>query len=211
MRRYWILAGVFLALPVAAAEDLSAAIAACRAEQDAAARLECYDRQADRLNERAASAAAAPVTPAAAATPGAEAAVAGATVAAAATSASPAASAPAAQSAATGTAAAKAVTPEEQFGYGAGAMARADTDQKKEEAAKTALNEIVATVTQVSTRQRGEFVVTLDNGQVWAQKAPESNVRVKVGDQVRIKSGALNSYMLSLTRSDRTTRVTRVR
>jgi transcription antitermination factor NusG len=132
-------------------------------------------------------------------------------VAAAATSASPAASAPAAQSAATGTAAAKAVTPEEQFGYGAGAMARADTDQKKEEAAKTALNEIVATVTQVSTRQRGEFVVTLDNGQVWAQKAPESNVRVKVGDQVRIKSGALNSYMLSLTRSDRTTRVTRVR
>lgn len=213
MRRYWIgglaLTGAFLAMPLGAAEDPSAAIAACRTEQDDARRLACYDRQADRLAERASAAAAAPVAPAAAATQSAEAAVAG-TVAAAATSATPAANAPAAQSAATASAAPKPVTPQDEFGYG-GAMARADADQKKKEGAASGLEEIVATVTQVTTRQRGELVITLDNGQVWVQKAPESSFRVKIGDQVRIKAGALRSYMMSHVTTDRATRVTRVR
>jgi hypothetical protein len=194
-------------MPLGAAEDLSAAIAACRTEQDDARRLACYDRQADRLAERASTAAAAPVAPAAAATQGAEAAVAG-TVAAAATSATPAANAPAAQSAATAGAAPNPVTPQDEFGYG-GAMAR--TDQKKNEGAAQALEEMVATVTQVSARQRGELVITLDNGQVWVQKTPESSFHVKIGDQVRIKTGALRSYMMSHVTSDRATRVTRVR
>jgi hypothetical protein len=55
---------------------------------------------------------------------------------------------------------------------------------------------LTATVTEVRSKPYGELVVTLDNGQVWSEIAANSGLRVKVGDQVRIEPGALNSYLL---------------
>jgi hypothetical protein len=203
--------------PLSADEDLRAALAACRAEPDETRRLACYDRQVDRqAANTSAGVAAAATTDVAAAT--------GATAnesagAAAATAATPkgaveptaAASAPSAtpaQGTAAGATTAAAATAEDKFGY-SGGMSREEKDQKKTE--EKALDEISATVAEVVTRQRGELVVTLDNGQVWAQKAADGNFRVKAGDAVKIKAGFLGSYVMSVGTSDRSTRVTRVR
>lgn len=77
-------------------------------------------------------------------------------------------------------------SPEEKFG------ARGDLkpEQHKE------LSEITAKVTELGTRPYGELVLTLDNGQVWVERTPNSKIKVKVGDQVKIESGALGSFTL---------------
>ena len=46
-----------------------------------------------------------------------------------------------------------------------------------------------ATVTAIDKRPRGELVVTLDNGQVWAQKNAERYFPLEVGDPVAILAG----------------------
>ena len=53
-----------------------------------------------------------------------------------------------------------------------------------------------ATVTAIDKRPRGELVVTLDNGQVWAQKSADRYFPLKVGDPVAILSGSLGSFRL---------------
>ncbi len=55
---------------------------------------------------------------------------------------------------------------------------------------------ITAKAISVGWRKYGEFVVTLDNGQVWEQLEPMPSASVKVGDTVTIKRGWLGSYML---------------
>ena len=65
-----------------------------------------------------------------------------------------------------------------------------------------------ATVTAIDKRPRGELVVTLDNGQVWAQKSADRYFPLKVGDPVAILSGSLGSFRLSA--GSRATAVTRV-
>ena len=65
-----------------------------------------------------------------------------------------------------------------------------------------------ATVTAIDKRPRGELVVTLDNGQVWAQKSADRYFPLKVGDPVAILSGALGSFRLIA--GSRATAVTRV-
>ena len=108
-------------------------------------------------------------------------------------------------------AAAGAVAPtaEEQFGY-RGNLAREELDHEEQKAQETKLEQIVARVTAVSAQPQGEFVITLDNDQVWVQKRPEANVRPKVGDEVTIKAGLLGSFLL-VTKSGRSTRVARFR
>lgn len=68
---------------------------------------------------------------------------------------------------------------------------------------------ISATVTGIEKRARGEFVVTLDNGQVWAQKEVGAYFPLKVGDSVSILAGTLGSHRLIV--ANRATAVTRVR
>ena len=68
---------------------------------------------------------------------------------------------------------------------------------------------ISATVTGIEKRARGELVVTLDNGQVWAQKEAGPYYPVKVGDAVSIVAGTLGSHKLVV--ASRATAVTRVR
>jgi hypothetical protein len=78
-----------------------------------------------------------------------------------------------------------------------------DGEKKKE------LREISAQVIEVSKRTRGELVVTLDNGQVWTEKAAEAYLRVKVGDTVVIKRNRLGGYRL-VGRGNRASAVIRI-
>ena len=72
------------------------------------------------------------------------------------------------------------------------------------------LEQLQAQVTKVSTKPHGELVVTLENGQVWTEIQTNSGARVKAGDRVAIKAGALGSFLL-VAPNGRSTRVTRVR
>ncbi len=53
-------------------------------------------------------------------------------------------------------------------------------------------------------------MITLDNGQVWAQNRPDRFFRVKVGETVKIEPAALGSFMM-INSSKRTSRVSRVK
>lgn len=99
---------------------------------------------------------------------------------------------------------AKSRTDEENFGFSGSKLAR------EEAAQNPGLEQLTATITQVKTRPRGEFVVTLSNGQEWAQKEEEKPMSLSVGDQVTIKPGALGSYFLKGAKRA-ATRVTRVK
>jgi hypothetical protein len=92
------------------------------------------------------------------------------------------------------------VTREEKFG------ARGGLDPERREE----LKEITGKVTEVGARPHGEIVVTLDNGQVWAERSASRKIKVKVGDTVRIESGALGSFVL-IAPNGRSSKVARVR
>ena len=72
------------------------------------------------------------------------------------------------------------------------------------------LKELSATATKIGAKPRGELVVTLDNGQVWAEIAPGSSIKVKPGDSVRIEAGTLGSFIL-IAPNGRSSKVSRVR
>jgi len=75
----------------------------------------------------------------------------------------------------------------------------------------TAPKEITATVILIEMRRSsGALVVSLDNDQVWVENQATEYFPLKVGDTVRIRSGALGSYVM-FAPSKRTTRVTRIR
>jgi hypothetical protein len=98
-------------------------------------------------------------------------------------------------------AAASPATPESQFGIAGGKL-----EEKKESATP---KEIRAVVSGVARRPRGELVITLDNGQVWAQLTPQEFFPLKAGDTVVISKGALGSYSLA-TPAKRGSKVTRL-
>lgn len=178
----WVLAGVCACGCAVAAEALPPSLRACMSETDASKRLACFDHESARLaNESAPVARQAPPPPATHPEPATAAPTAARTVVAATTDA-PAAPAPAKSA-------------EEKFGY-RGNIARADID-KKEEAERREAEQLTATVTEVSTLAHGELLLTLDNGQVWQQKPGDRGMRVKAGDEVSIKRGSLNSFLLT--------------
>lgn len=92
-------------------------------------------------------------------------------------------------------------SPDAQFGIAGGKL-----EQKKEGAVP---KDIQALVSGVARRPRGELVITLDNGQVWAQLAPQEYYPLKIGDTVHISKGALGSYSLT-TPAKRGSKVTRL-
>lgn len=95
----------------------------------------------------------------------------------------------------------------DNFGY-YGDIAREKVD--REAAAAPKLKMMQARITAIERLPLGEFVVTLDNGQVWRQKAKHSIGALHVGDEVTIRAGALGSYRLSGS-SNRSTLVQRVK
>jgi hypothetical protein len=191
----WVLVGVAVCGGAAAAEALPPGLRACMTESDPAVRLACFDRESARLageNAPLARQPDPPAQPTATARPPAPP-VATATTATVASPPAPAAAAPA-QSA------------EDKFGY-RGNIARATLDQQKDEGSER----LTAKVTAVSALAHGEMVLTLDNGQVWQQKPGDRGMRIKVGHDVTIKRGVLNSFLLTSEQVNGSMRVTRVK
>lgn len=69
---------------------------------------------------------------------------------------------------------------------------------------------ITGSIAKVGNRPTGEWVVTLDDGQVWAQIDASSRARLVVGESVTIRKASLGSYLL-VTSGGIATRVRRVR
>jgi hypothetical protein len=160
---------------------LAAQLKRCASLVDAGARLACYDTLAGVAAPSAATAQAAP-SPSAGGSAG----------------AIPSSGAAAAPVAATNPSAAPSVA---DFGVRNGPL-QAERDPVRE---KTML----AVVSAVSFRGRGELVVRLDNGQVWRQIQP-SDYPLKPGDHVEIDVAALGSYRLWTPSTRRATKVTRI-
>lgn len=102
---------------------------------------------------------------------------------------------------------APAMTPEERFGL-RGDVARETLEREK--AARQSLERLEARVTAVASGPTGDWVVTLDNGQAWAQVPSGTRYTIRVGDAVTISSASLGSYMLT-GESGRSVRVRRRR
>jgi len=184
------LVSVALALSFAAAQTpaqassanpLAAQLKRCASLVDAGARLACYDALAG---------AAAPSAAAAQAAPSPSASGSAATIPSAGAAAAPIAVAN--SSAAPNTA---------DFGVRNGPL-QAERDPVREK-------QMLAVVSAVSFRGRGELVVRLDNGQVWRQIQP-SDYPLKPGDHVEIDVAALGSYRLWTPSTRRATKVTRI-
>jgi hypothetical protein len=98
-------------------------------------------------------------------------------------------------------------SPEKSFGL-RGELADKVRKQSSQ-AEEPVLDQLTSQVVHVSQRAHGELVLTLSNGQAWAQNQASANFVVRVGEPVTIKPGALGSFLLSNS-SGRATRVTRV-
>jgi hypothetical protein len=91
--------------------------------------------------------------------------------------------------------------------YGSELARNRDDDVSAQESASP--KRISAKVAGIDKRPRGELVVTLDNGQVWAQKEAGAYFPIKVGEPVTILAGTLGSFRL--VAGSRATAVARVR
>src|SRR5262245_28248988 len=160
---------------LAAAHALGAtpdAARACAAIESDAERLACYDkvfRAPVTPDPQASAARPAATTPAATSAPAAE-------------TAAPPAKTPVAGKAA------------DDFGYSEAQrteQARASAPDPQE-----ALKELHARIVELKQQPRGEYVMTLDNGQVWSQKSTDWKVVLAVGDEIVIRRGVSNSYRM---------------
>jgi hypothetical protein len=71
--------------------------------------------------------------------------------------------------------------------------------------------QVVSRVQDVTTRPRGEYRITLEDGQVWEETGHSSTVLPPhVGDTVTIKRGMLGSYFLSHSSGGLALRVKRI-
>jgi hypothetical protein len=68
---------------------------------------------------------------------------------------------------------------------------------------------ISARITQIETFSRGSRLLYLDNQQVWRQVGNSSQPKLRNGDMIRIKRGALGSFVLKKADSNRSMRVKR--
>jgi hypothetical protein len=180
-------AGLVLAAlgSTAAAAEIPEGLRRCATESDDLRRLACYDAEIAGSG-RVISNASGNVAGASAATPDPSAAKA----------ASDAAPKPDSSAAATKAPA----DPADEFGL--------RRDPKKEPGTKAA--EVSSSVAAFSRGVDRRLVVTLENGQVWREIAPNEAVRLQTGDTVRIERGSLGSFLL-VAPNKRSTKVTRIK
>jgi hypothetical protein len=94
----------------------------------------------------------------------------------------------------------------DQFG-----MTAAIAQQREPEAAQHVEPAVLpATIAALQEGRSGEWIFTLDNGQVWVQAEPRPGMRFAVGEHVQIEHGAMSSLWLAADKG-RKTRVRRVR
>jgi hypothetical protein len=82
---------------------------------------------------------------------------------------------------------------EERFGY-RGEVARESIEREK--AATPTLERLQGKVESMSATPSGDWVITLDNGQMWGQVPTGARFSLRVGDAVTITPGALGSFLL---------------
>lgn len=87
----------------------------------------------------------------------------------------------------------------------------ADIANKRDPASERRAKEAILPGKIISLGQgrRGEYIFTLDNGQVWMQAEVEPNKKFAVGDVVHIERGAMSSLWLAADKA-RKTRVKRI-
>ena len=71
--------------------------------------------------------------------------------------------------------------------------------------------QISAVVTDIAHRPYGEFVVLLDNGQIWEQKHRDNRFRIDVGDEVTISEGLVSGYRLTAADRNNSVQVERLK
>ena len=98
-------------------------------------------------------------------------------------------------------------TAEQRFGF-RGDIARESLERDR--AAKPNLAILESRVLSVRTLPRGEWIVTLENGQEWAQVYMGVRFSIAVGDRVTITPSSLGSFVLTSS-SNQSTRVRRRR
>lgn len=69
---------------------------------------------------------------------------------------------------------------------------------------------ITATISKVKQLIRGQWVVYLENGQKWQQQ-DSANIKLKVGDSIRLKKGSMGAVYLFKEGSHRKIRVKRLK
>jgi len=69
---------------------------------------------------------------------------------------------------------------------------------------------IVATISKVKQLLRGQWVIYFENGQKWQQQ-DSAKIKLKVGDHIRLKKGALSTVFLYKKGSNRSIRVKRLK
>jgi hypothetical protein len=168
-------------------------------------RLACYDKL---FSHRVEQASPTPSKPAAVAAPAAAGAAAAVSTATKGEAAAGAATSTAAKSA---PASAPSTTPATKTADDFGLDGRTPKGTKEEEKKPEAPSEMTARVASVATQAGGQYVLTLDNGQVWEQQHPDWHLAFKVGDEVIVKRGTFKSYRLWLKGNSRFTAVTRIR
>jgi hypothetical protein len=102
----------------------------------------------------------------------------------------------------------------------AGALPKIESDQfgmtvdiarKRDPAAvpKSESETLTGKITALQEAPRGEYIFTLDNGQIWIQAELRTNIRFVVGEAVQIEHGAMGSLWLAADHH-RKTRVKRI-
>jgi hypothetical protein len=82
--------------------------------------------------------------------------------------------------------------------------------KKTKPAAAEEVPELTAKVASVSGKRKGDYRITLDNGQVWAETQRTGGEPPQPGDTVTLRRGTMGSYFLSRG-SGLALRVTRVK
>ena len=173
----------------ATAADLRSELSQCRGIQSLAQRLQCYDRVVDGLPEVNVTS----------------------TVSSPASKPAPAVARPAESSNPTRQASsptpAEKVKPEELFG-------KSDVEVKEVVARKLEIetvDQISSKVTRIQISPSKEYVVYLENGQVWRQKDDAGKWRIKVGETAIISKAALGSFLMKSDARKKSVRAERLR
>jgi hypothetical protein len=195
MSRILIAVLLFIWASQSVADDLRSGLSQCRGIQSLAQRLQCYDRLVDKLPEIEVTSTVAPA-----------ASDANQKTQPVVPSARPAVQQPS-KPVAPVAVAPEQVKPEELFG-------KSDSELKEVVERKleiASVDEISSKVVRIQISSSKEYVVYLENGQVWRQKDDAGKWRIKVGETATISKAALGSFLMKSDARKRSVRAERLK